>query len=235
MIPYKLFQSEHSIQYKVLLVLTLVNLTGLLLLDHYYDGIFRRFTGDYNPLITAGLIAFFGFVIMSFLISKARLHIYKKAHLKRALRLLWLLIPILLITLFIDLNIVYPEDTNISFPESLVFYPIIAFFVEIVFHLLPLFFLLIILTTIFKSKNSKLLWWTIILLVALIEPTYQILFMKSYPIWAMVLLWINLYLFNITQLFVFWRCDFISMYAFRLVYYAVWHIAWGHFRLELLF
>ena len=35
--------------------------------------------------------------------------------------------------------------------------------------------------------------------------------------------------------FMFKRYDFGSIYALRLAYYGVWHIAWGHIRLELLF
>jgi hypothetical protein len=37
------------------------------------------------------------------------------------------------------------------------------------------------------------------------------------------------------QLYVFRRFDFASMYAFRLVYYAYWHILWGVIRLKVLF
>lgn len=235
MIRFKLFLSRHRAEYNVLLVLTLVVLVCLILLDHYKGQLFERFIGDISPVITGSLISIFGFIFLSILIYKARLSIYNKEHLKRALGLLWVLIPILFITIFIDLNIGYPEDINIPFPESLVFYPVIAFFVEIVFHLLPFSILLVFLTTIFKNKDRKLLLWIIILFVAILEPSYQALFMGTHPLWAIALLWINLYLFNIAQLYVFWRCDFVSMYVFRLAYYAVWHIAWGHIRLELLF
>jgi hypothetical protein len=31
------------------------------------------------------------------------------------------------------------------------------------------------------------------------------------------------------------RYGFLSMYAFRLVYYLHWHIVWGYLRLQLLF
>jgi hypothetical protein len=40
---------------------------------------------------------------------------------------------------------------------------------------------------------------------------------------------------NICQLHLFKRYDFVSMFAFRLAYYAVWHVVWGHVRLGVLF
>lgn len=235
MIRFKIFLSHLKHQYSVFLIITLFILCCLLILNHFKHGIFKRFTGDYDPVIAGCCIAFFGFVFLFFLITKAELSIYNRACQKRTLRLLSLLIPILLITLLIDLNIVYPEDMNIQFPESMLFYLVIAFFVEIIFHLMPLSLLLIFLTILFKNKNRNLLLWIAIFSISLLEPSYQVFYMEAYPIWASVLLWTNLYLFNLVQLYVFWRCDFVSMYVFRLVYYAVWHIAWGHFRLELLF
>jgi len=129
---------------------------------------------------------------------------------------------------------VFPEDTNILFPESLLFYPAIAFLVEIVFHVLPTAILLVFLMAIFKTVDQEKLILICIFLVALIEPTFQIR-VGDYPLWALIITWINLYLFNLTQLFVFKHYGFISMYFFRLVYYLMWHIIWGHFRLDLLF
>ena len=37
------------------------------------------------------------------------------------------------------------------------------------------------------------------------------------------------------ELLIFKRYDFIAMYAFRLVYYLIWHIVWGYARLRSLF
>jgi hypothetical protein len=46
---------------------------------------------------------------------------------------------------------------------------------------------------------------------------------------------VHIYVFNALQLYVFKRYDFLSMYAFRLVYYLHWHVVWGYMRLQLLF
>ena len=40
---------------------------------------------------------------------------------------------------------------------------------------------------------------------------------------------------NICQLSILRRYDFVSMWTFRLVYYAIWHVVWGELRLRVLF
>jgi hypothetical protein len=124
---------------------------------------------------------------------------------------------------------------NILFPESLLFYPAIGFFAEILFHVLPFGALVFLTTAIYKKEITNKTIWFMILIVAALEPTYQIVFMDSFPGWASILVWVNLYLFNTLQLLIFKRFDFIAMYFSRLMYYFIWHIVWGHFRLELLF
>lgn len=76
------------------------------------------------------------------------------------------------------------------------------------------------------------------LIVALLEPTFQTLLLGSsnpYPLWAVAIFWLNLFFFNVFQLLIFKRYDFISMYSFRLGYYIFWHFIWGYIRLKLLF
>ena len=43
------------------------------------------------------------------------------------------------------------------------------------------------------------------------------------------------FVFTVVELYVFRRYDFMSMYAFRLVFYMWWHITWGYLRLRWLF
>jgi len=74
-----------------------------------------------------------------------------------------------------------------------------------------------------------------IVVVAVLEPTYQASHMSGFPIWSIIAVWTNLFLFNLTQLVIFKKYDFLSMYLARLIYYFVWHIAWGFNRLNLLF
>jgi hypothetical protein len=55
------------------------------------------------------------------------------------------------------------------------------------------------------------------------------------PPWATAVTTANIYAINVVELRLFRRLDFLAMFSFRLTYYLLWHIAWGHARLSLLF
>ena len=140
--------------------------------------------------------------------------------------------------ILLDHKIGFPADQNILFPGSLLFYPAIGFFAEILFHVLPLSVLLIALTTLFRNVSYKNILWFCIFAVALLEPVYQTIPMLSpnqYPLWAVLYVGFHVFLINLFQLLIFKRHDFVSMYSIRLVYYLFWHIGWGYFRLKILF
>ena len=211
-------------------------LTGI----NYFSGNdhFERFIGGANTLIACIGIIVLGFCLLSFLISKGWFAIYKKENLK------WLpfsaglaLIPGAIIIL-VDLKIIYPANMNVPFPDSLLFYPAIGFFVEVLFHVVPLWALMIILTSVFKNISRRRIIWIGILAVSLLEPIFQAASLHAsnrYPLWAVVYTGFHVLLINVFQLLIFRRYDFISMYSFRLVYYLIWHIVWGYARLTILF
>ena len=234
MISLKTLVTANRNQFWVLgiLVVAVLGATGILSLSS--NSLFERFIRGVPPFLAILLSTLLGFMALSFLLSKGWFAIHKKYLFRTALPFAGLTFLFALIAIGIDIKIVYQADMNILFPESILFYPIIAFLAEILFHLVPLFVLLWIATSIFNIPYSKLLW-TCILLVAILEPMYQVIFMDAYPIWAMGAIWINLFLFNITQLVVFKKYGFLSMYALRLVYYLFWHIIWGELRLQILF
>ncbi len=226
-------------QYRVVTALSVgaVGLTGIV---HYFvdDRIFQRFIGSLNPLAAALFLAVLGFVLLSFLLSQGWFAIYRKENLKGLLRSCGLAALFGMMIIPVDLKIVFPIDTNIPFPESLLFYPVIGFFVEILFHVLPLSVLVIALTSIFRNANRSNIVWSCILFVSLLEPVYQTMWMVSssqYALWAVMLVGLHVFLINLFQLLIFKRYDFTSMYAFRLVYYLFWHIGWGYLRLKVLF
>ncbi len=230
--------SNERPQYQVFTGLSIgvVVLTGIL---YFSDNLlFKRFIGGINPIIASFFIILSGVISLTFLLSRGWFAIYKKANLKGLIRRSSLAALFVLITILVDLKIVFPADLNVLFPESLLFYPAMGFFVEILFHVLPLSILLISLTSIFKNISSKNIIWICILIVSLLEPIYQTIPMASsnqYPLWAVAIVLLNLFLFNLSQLLIFKRYDFISMYSFRLVYYLFWHIGWGYIRLNVLF
>jgi hypothetical protein len=230
--------SKDRLQYQVIIVLS-IGVVGLAGIIYFSDNLlFQRFLGRTNPLFAFLIINSLGVVLLSFLLSRGWFAIYKKENLKRLFRFSVLAAVFASITILVDLKVVFPADMNVLFPESLLFYAAIGFLVEILFHVLPLSVLLISLTSIFKNVSSKNIIWICIFIVSLLEPVYQTALMGSsnhYPLWAVVYIGFHLFLFNLFQLLIFKRYDFISMYSFRLVYYMLWHIVWGYTRLKWLF
>jgi len=164
--------------------------------------------------------------------------IYRKQNRKGLLRACGLAALFGIIIIPADLLIAFPADINVPFPESPLFYPAIGFFAEILFHVLPLALLLIVLSSVFRAANRNRIIWFSVVAVALLEPVYQTLWMVSldrYPVWAVTYDALHVLAINLLQLIIFRRYDFVSMYAFRLVYYLFWHIGWGYLRLEILF
>ncbi len=232
----ELISRERS-QYQVYIGLSIgiIMLTGILNVSD--NLLFQRFIGGINPLTASFFIILLGIISLSVLLSKGLFTIYKQENLRGLFLRCSLAVLFALITiLVVDINVPFPADMNVLFPESLLFYPAIGFFVEILFHTLPLSILLISLTSIFKNISQEKIIWICILIVSLLEPVYQTMPMFSRrPLWAAVIVLLNLFLFNLSQLFIFKRYDFISMYSFRLAYYLIWHIVWGYMRLKLLF
>lgn len=227
--------SSDRVQYLVFIGLSFVILifTGVL---YYSDNqIFQRFIGKINPILAILLAIILGIILFSILLSQKWFAIFGKETLDGVIRASVLAAVFGVIIILVDMKIVFPADTNILFPESILFYPAIGFFVEILFHLLPVTVLLLLLNSILKNAN---IFWISFLIVALLEPVYQALDMANssrYPLWAVLYVGLHIYLFNLFQLLIFKKYDFISMYSFRLVYYLFWHIGWGYIRLRLLF
>ena len=233
----ELISRERS-QYRIFAALSAgtIVLTGLL--QYSNEHIFQRVMGGINPLAASLLVVVLGFVYLSLLLSRGGFAIYRKENQKGLLRACGLAALFGVIIIPADLKIVFPTDINVPFPESLLFYPAIGFFAEILFHVLPLTLLLIALSSVLRAANQDRIIWFSIGAVALLEPVYQTLWMVSldrYPVWAVAYDAIHVFAINLLQLIIFRRYDFVSMYAFRLVYYLIWHIGWGYFRLNLLF
>jgi len=238
MTPILEFITRESQQYRVFAALSAgtIVLTGLL---QYSDArTFQRVIGGINPLAAALLVVVLGFVCLSWLLSRDWFAIYRKENRKGLLRACGLAALFGVIIIPADLLIVFPPDINVPFPESLLFYPAIGFFAEILFHVLPLTLLLVVLSFVFRAANQNRIIWFSVVAVALLEPVYQTLWMVAldrYPVWAVAYDALHVFAINLLQLIIFRRYDFVSMAAIRLVYYLFWHIGWGHLRLEVLF
>jgi hypothetical protein len=228
--------SENKPQYLLFISLSvsMLILTGILYgLD---KSSYQRFLGRMNPLLIFIITMLLGILLMSFLLSATTCKINQKAALSRIIFIMG--IPLILIAgiVWVDTRGVFPKDLNVEFPHSLLFYPSIAYIVEIIFHVLPFTLCFFIVTTIFKQLDHAKALLIIIPLVALIEPIFQIInFGRNYPFWAVAYVGANILVINLSQLWLFVKYDFISMFALRLVYYLLWHIIWGELRLRWLF
>jgi hypothetical protein len=134
-----------------------------------------------------------------------------------------------------DFFIRYPEDTNVPIPQAILFYPSVGFIAEIIFHVFPLAIILLVLNPLGRWIGSERVIWLAIFIVAVLEPTFQILFGGETLTWGSAYTWIHVFAIAFLQLYVFRRFDFVSMYGFRMVYYLYWHILWGSLRLDILF
>lgn len=196
---------------------------------------FERYFGDINPLIIIVFISILGITLLSYLLQKGEFKIYEKASAAGFLSA-GLAAPLAIGIILVDLKVVFPNDLNIPYPQSLLFYPAIGFVVEILFHVLPLSVLFFSLTGLFNKMSGKTIIWISIFVVSLLEPIYQtISYVGQYPLWTVVYVGLHVFLINLVQLVVFRRYDFIRMYAFRFVYYLLWHVLWGYMRLRILF
>lgn len=139
------------------------------------------------------------------------------------------------VAMIADLAIRFPPDTHVRPPAALAFYPAMGYVAEIVFHVLPLTVLLVALSALVDEAAGPRLLWPVIVVVAVLEPTFQVSFMDRPLSWAGAFVWLHLTALNLAQLALFRRYDFASMYAFRLVYYLCWHIVWGVVRRHVLF
>jgi len=240
---YKRLISER-LQYLVFIGLSLgvASLAGISYFSnnvHALSG-FRRFLGGLNPLIGVFFVFILAIFLLSYLLSRGWFSIYKSENLtglffSSSLAANFALVIILLESARV---VVFPADINILFPASLLFYPVIGYVVEIIFHVLPLSLLLSFLTLLSKKITYGKIIWPCLLIVSLFEPILQITlgFSAQYPLWTNLYgNFLHVYLINFSQLVIFKRYDFTSMYSFRLVYYLIWHIIWGYLRLNLLF
>lgn len=198
---------------------------------------FRLFFGDISALLVISLLILVGFGSMKLVLSRGWFNIYRRGNLRQLPQFSIAAVLFLSGAIFIDVTFPFPVDINLPFPKSILFYPIMGYVVDILFHVVPLTLLLVVLLRVFKNVDRERILFVCILIVSIIEPVYQYMFIPSIgkPLWLDIFDGTRLFLFSFVQLNILKRYDFISMYSFRLVYYLLWHILWGSIRLLILF
>jgi hypothetical protein len=112
------------------------------------------------------------------------------------------------------------------------FYPAIAYVVEVLFHALPLALLLVALDWLPEKRklNPTVGVWLCAVPVAALEPI-----LVHLRTGASAYVAVFVFVFTLVELYLFRRYDFVSMTSFRVVFYLWWHILWGSLRLRWLF
>jgi hypothetical protein len=222
-------------QYAMFAVLSLAaaGLTGLLSAWPGGAGLFAPYFGRIPPLLAIGMTAGLGLLSLGFLVSRGWFQI-RTARSLRGVRF-----AAAIATIFgvwqagVDLfGQHFPRDVNVPAPQSLLFYPAMAYVVEVLFHVVPLALLLVVLSLIpetLKPRSSVIIWFCIVVVSAL-EPVLVHMRMG-----ASTYVGVFVFVFTFVELDIFRRYDFVAMYAFRLTYYLWWHIIWGTVRLQWLF
>ena len=92
---------------------------------------------------------------LTYLNSTGYVVIFRKERIKQLL--IYLALTLLFVggAIAIDAVFTFSEDINLLPPKSLLFYPMIGFVVEIVFHVVPLVILFALLTNIFKNVDKE--------------------------------------------------------------------------------
>ncbi len=197
---------------------------------------FQRYFGALNPLLVVTLAAVGGGVALRWLSIRWGFQIIAgRATLQGmaiSLGLATLLAGAIVVADFI---IRYPESLNVPLPAALLFYPTIGFVAEIVFHIAPLTVSLLTLAQFDNYVTPNRAVWLAIFFASAVEPMFQVIFPGEPLSWGAVYTGVHVYIISLFQLLVFRRFDFVSMYAFRLLYYVYWHIIWGTWRLDILF
>lgn len=212
--------------------------SGLAAMLYFSDQLaFHRLIGTLNPFAVMVPIIFLGFIMFLVSLRRKGLAILKKGTLQGVLLSAGLAMILGVIGIATDYWIVYPKTMNVPFPESLAYYPSVAFLAEIVFHVAPATLLSLLLSRVFRNLDGRRAVWIAILIASLADPAFQILDAAAnhYASWAVLVVGLHVFVVNLGMLMIFRRYDFVSVVSFRLFYYIIWHIVWGSIRLHVLF
>ena len=141
----------------------------------------------------------------------------------------------------VDVVVGFPRTYNVPppFPASLLFYTVIGYVAEMAFHALPLVVVVLLAMSRGRSEPRESTLRLAMLGVACLEPFFQA--RLGVPGTGAGIAWVELFVvmhvfaINLVQLGLFRQFGFLTAYAFRLVYYFLWHLAWGELRQILLF
>ena len=199
--------------------------------------IFNSRLGNVNQLISIPILSLIGLFCVTVLIHKKWFAVYAGWNAKGIRTAVWLSVVFFIVVIILDWTLRFPREINIPFPRSLLYYPVVGFVVDVLFHIVLLMILIFALRLLLPNISVETVLWVAIVLVALVEPVYQMVAGAATDGWTLlvILTGVHVFLINFAQLYLFKRYDFATMYFMRLCYYLLWHVIWGVIRLNLLF
>ena len=193
--------------------------------------VFEPYFGPLGPIPVMSVTSVIGLIAMAYLQGASDFSVVGPGEWRDAATTIAWIVPLLaLAAIAADVILRFAEDTNVSMPDALRFYPAIAVFVELALHLVPIAVLVAILG---PPTAMDVSFWRIAVPVALLEAVLQGIYAPS--LGTAVFSIVQLVVFGLVQVWVFWRFGFMWMLGFRLAYYLMWHILWGVVRLGILF
>lgn len=207
------------------LSLTIVLFTAIL--NAWDSSVFKKYLGPLEPIQSILFVVLVGFFSLRYLEKGGQEVTLNPFGLERFLVPTLFSLVFGVIIILIDHSGIFSDSINVSYPKCLLFYPVMGYIVETLFHLLPISIL----------SRIKLDDIRVYYLIAVIEPVIQLAIggIDQSLLWASLLVFLHIFLINVAQLYVFRKYGFLSMYWLRFSYYLIWHEIWGVLRLSVLF
>lgn len=229
-------EPEPRQHYLIIGILSIFVIGATMILADSGQDVFQRFFGDLAPLFVITLFVVIGGLSLIVLNYKSPFRICRIERVRTGVvRSVTLAILFSIAAVIADLVWRFPENINVAWPESLLFYPVMGYAAEMVFHVIPLAILILFCGLITGRRIPDKLIWFLIIMVALLEPAFQLGFAAKPLSPTGVFTGIHVLAINLCQLYLFKRYDFVTMFSFRLVYYLFWHIVWGYLRIGILY
>jgi uncharacterized protein YhhL (DUF1145 family) len=191
-----------------------------------------RYLGPTAPIASVAFVLISGVLCLWYLQRTERLKIFSSPIRRAGLRMAALMVvPFAIGITVIDLAHPFPEDINVALPAALAFYPAIGLIAILALHVMPFAFLLGIGRLVAGGRVAEWWVWVSILTTASIEAVFQAVGSAGSPAVVVAYVAVSLYLFGVVELVLYRRFDYLTMFTFRMLYYAYWHVGWGALRL----
>jgi hypothetical protein len=199
---------------------------------------FASFFGPIPPVMAALIVVAVAAAAHIVLRALGAFYLFRVETPRRGLVLAALAAPVLAVpTIIADLTWNFPPGINVAPPQAFLFYPLMGYVAETAFHLVPLSLVLLAARLVTGARPSGRIVWAAIAVAAVVEPVFQAsgIFGTGSVAALEIFMLAHLMAFSVVLLALYRRYGFVTAFAFRLVYYLVWHILWGTARLQILF